>query len=273
MSHKVAIPSRTPAMHALPRIAGFFILVSLVVFAVLVPFIWSLGIAEQDFAAILSGPVPAHLLGTDNLGRDMLARLSAAVRLALGFGLVIVITAAVPGILLGILAAWKGGVIDKCLSLLAGIFLALPRLLLILLIVAIMPGAFLALYGAVALVLWTEYFRMTRTLSRTVLASPTAATSRLEGFGLFYVLRRHLWPELSPMLRTLSASGAASAIMVLATLGFLGFGVSPPTAELGLMITELLQYYAAAPLSFALPIFVIFLLVFSLLLIGGGRKP
>ena len=273
MSHEVATRSSSSATYALPRIAGFSILLSLVVFAVLVPFIWGLGSVEQDFAAILSGPVHAHPLGTDNLGRDMLARLSAAVRLSLGFALITVITAAIPGILLGILAAWKGGVVDKCLSLLAEVVLALPRLLLILLIVAIMPGAFLPLYGAVALVLWSEYLRVTRARCRAVLAAPVASASRLEGFGLFYMVRRHLWPELSPMLMTLAASGAASAITVLATLGFLGLGVSSPTAELGLMITELLQYYAAAPLSFALPLFVIFFLMLSLLLIGGGRKP
>ncbi|GFM81333.1 ABC transporter permease [Pseudomonas cichorii] len=272
MSHEVTIQSNSPAMHALPRTIGIFILVSLVVFAVLVPFVWSPGSAEQDFTAILSGPVQAHPLGTDNLGRDMLARLSAAVGLALGFALIVVITAAVPGILLGILAAWTGGVIDKCLSLLAELLLALPRLLLILLVVASMPGSFLALYGAVALVSWTEYFHRTRALSLTVLASPAVTSSSQQRPGPLYVIRRQLWPELSSMLIPLCASGAASAIMVLATLGFLGLGVSPPTAEPGVMISELLQYYAAAPFSFALPIVVIFLLVFSLLLIGGGRK-
>jgi len=161
-----------PGSLALPRLLGFAILGALLLFAVLVPQLWGLDIAKQDYSAILTGPGEAHPLGTDHLGRDMLARLAAAVRLSLGLALVSVITAALPGVLLGIVAAWKGGVMDKCLSLLAEMFLALPGLLLVLLIVAIFPGSFLALYGAVALVLWIEYFRMTRALSRTVLASP-----------------------------------------------------------------------------------------------------
>ncbi|HAC69129.1 MAG TPA: ABC transporter permease, partial [Pseudomonas sp.] len=73
-----------------------------------------------------------------------------------------VCTAAIPGVLLGILAAWKGGLVDKLLGGLAELFLALPGLLLVLLIVAVFPGSFVALYSAVALVLWVEYFRMTR---------------------------------------------------------------------------------------------------------------
>jgi len=274
MSLEMTAQQVAPATaRALPRLTGFAILGALVLFAVLVPALWSLDIGKQDYSAILTGPVAAHPLGTDHLGRDMLARLAAAVRLSLGLALVSVVSAAVPGVLLGILAAWKGGTTDKALGLLAEMFLALPGLLLVLLIVAIFPGSFLALYGAVALVLWIEYFRMTRALSRTVLASQAVAATRLLGFGPLYVVRRHLWPELSPMLMTLAAFGAASAIMAIAALGFVSVGVRPPTAELGLMITELLPYFAEAPFVIALPIMVIFLVVLSLMLIAGKRKP
>ncbi|MBD8493365.1 ABC transporter permease [Pseudomonas syringae] len=272
MSPQVAVQSQLPARHALPRIVGFSILVALVVFAILVPFIWGVGIAERDVAMILSGPVHAHPLGTDDLGRDMLARLSAAVRLALGFALVTVVTAAVPATLSGILAACKGGVVDQCLGLLAKGLMTLPRLVLILLIVAIMPGNLLMVYGAVALVSWAECFCMTRALCRTVLASPAVADSRLKGLGSLSVLRRHVWPELSPRLMSFCAFAAASAITLLATLGFVGLGVSAPTAEPGQMIAELLRYYSAAPTSFALPIVVLLLLTLSFILIGGARK-
>lgn len=273
MNLEIAIADAAPQPRALSRLIGVAILGLLVVFAVSVPLVWGLDIAKQDYSAILSGPDNAHPLGTDHLGRDMLARLAAAVRLSLGLASVSVITAAVPGVLLGILAAWKGGITDKGLSLFTELFMALPGLLLVLLIVAIFPGSFVALYGAVALVLWIEYFRMTRALSRTVLASPAVAASRLLGFGPLYIIRRHLWPELASVLMTIAAFGAASAIMAIAALGFVSVGVRPPTAELGLMITELLPYFAEAPFIIALPILVIFLIVLSLMLIAGGRKP
>lgn len=273
MNLDIAIADAAPQPRATSRLIGVAILASLIAFAVCVPLFWGVDIARQDYNAILSVPAGAHPLGTDHLGRDMLARLAAAVRLSLGLALVSVATAAIPGVLLGILAAWKGAMTDKCLGLLAEMFLALPGLLLVLLIVAIYPGSFLALYGAVALVLWIEYFRMTRALSRTVLASPAVAASRLLGFGPLYIIRRHLWPELASVLMTIAAFGAASAIMAIAALGFVSVGVRPPTAELGLMITELLPYFAEAPVIIALPILVIFLIVLSLMLIAGGRKP
>ncbi|WP_407315353.1 ABC transporter permease [Pseudomonas sp. nanlin1] len=273
MSHEAAVKSNFPAMHALPRIIGFSILASLILFAVLVPLIWGVDTGEQDRAALLSGPTPGHPLGTDELGRDMLARLAAAVGLSIGFALLSVIAAAIPGILLGVLAGWTGGFIDKCLSLLSALFLVLPGLLWVLLVAAISPGNLLAVYGAVVLVLWAEYLRMTRALTRTVLASPAVADSHLPGHGPLYVIRRQVWPELSSRLVSTSAFAAASAILALATLAYLGAGVSPPTAELGLMITQLMPYYSAAPLSFALPILVIFLTVLSLLMIGSGRRP
>lgn len=255
------------------RAFGLGILATLIAFAAFTPMVWNVDIAKQDYSAILAGPGSTHLLGTDHLGRDMLARLAAAVRLSLGLALVSVVTAALPGVLLGILAAWKGGMTDKCLGLLTEMFLALPGLLLVLLIVAIFPGSFTALYGAVALVLWIEYFRMTRALSLSVLSSPAVAATRLLGFGPVYIIRRHLLPELAPVLMTIGAFGAASAIMAIAALGFVSVGVRPPMAELGLMITELLPYFEEAPSIIAMPILVIFLIVLSLMLIAGGRKP
>lgn len=268
-----AIAEAAPVRRSFSRWLGFGLLALLVVFAVAVPGFWHTDMARQDYNAILAGPMAGHPLGTDHLGRDMLARLAAALRLSLGLALVSVASAAVPGAVLGVLAAWHGGAIDKGLGLLAELFLALPGLLLVLLVVAIYPGSFLALYAAIALVLWVEYFRMTRALARTVLASPAVAATRLLGFGPLYIVRRHLWPELASVLSTLAAFGAASAIMAIAALGFVSVGVRPPTAELGLMITELLPYFAEAPSIIAMPIVVIFLIVLSLMLIAGGRKP
>ncbi|KUM43083.1 ABC transporter permease [Pseudomonas sp. EpS/L25] len=263
-----APPARTGA-----RTLGVGLLVALIAFAVLVPLLWQGDIARQDYLAILATPNGTYPLGTDHLGRDMLARLSVALRFSLGLAFISVCTAAIPGLLLGILAAWKGGWVDKLLGGVAELFLAVPGLLLVLLIVAVFPGSFVALYSAVALVLWVEYFRMTRALSRTVLASSAVSASQLLGFGPVYIVRRHLWPQLAPVLLTIAAFGAASTIMAIAALGFVSIGVRPPTAELGLMITELLPYYAEAPFVIALPICAIFLTVLALLLITGGRKP
>ncbi len=262
-------PERMPARA--PRL-GVTLFLLLVLFAVFAPLLAGVDGARQDYAAILSPPSADHPLGTDHLGRDLLARMGEAMRLSLGLAVLSVATAGIPGVLLGILAAWRGGWTERALGALADIVLALPGLLLVLLVVAVFPGSFMAIYGAISLVLWIEYFRLTRAGAKTVLASPAVEASRLLGFGPLYIVRHHLLPELAPVLLTVAAFGAAGAIMAMAALGFVSVGLRPPTAELGLMMTELLPYYAEAPLALLQPVLAVFLLVLSLNLMAGGRR-
>lgn len=253
------------------RWIGAAILAMIAVFAWSVPMMSDADPNRQNLGAVLVAPGLAAPLGTDHLGRGMLPRLAAAVRLSLGLALLGVLTAAVPGVLLGIAAGWRGGWIDRALSVLADAVLALPGLLLVLLLTAIRPGDFWTLYVGIALVLWVEYFRVVRATTRTLAGSPQIEASRLLGFGPLYILRRHIWPEIAPVVLTLAAFGAATAILAIAALGFVSVGVRPPTAELGLMMTELLPYYEEAPWIILQPIALVFLLVLSLNLLAGSR--
>ena len=267
-------PHRRWALPALNRRQqiGAALLVLLLSFAWLVPWLSDADPARQQLTRILQWPSFAEPLGTDHLGRSLLARLASAVRLSLGMALLSVASAAVPGVLLGVIAGWRGGWLDRVLGSLADACLALPGLLLVLLLVAIAPGNFWALYVGISLVLWIEYFRVVRARTRILVASPQLEASRLLGFGPLYLFRRHLWPELAPQVLTLAAFGAASAILAMAALGFVSVGLRPPTAELGLMMIELLPYYHEAPWAMAQPILVLFVLVLSLNLLAG-RDP
>jgi len=253
------------------RFVGFTILAFIVLFAFLTPLVWHVDPTRQSLRNVLAVPSWSEPLGYDHLGRSMLARLAAALRLSLGLAFLSVLTAAVPGVLLGILAAWKGGIVDRALSILGDVFLALPGLLLVLMLTAIAPDSPWALYIGISLVLWIEYFRLTRATTRTLITSPAVQASRLLGFGPAYIVRRHLWPEIAPTILTVGAFGAATAIMAIAALGFVSVGVRPPTPELGLMMTELLPYYEEAPHALLQPIIVVFLLVLSLNLIAGRK--
>lgn len=251
---------------------GACLLGLLLAFAWLVPWLHDADPARQQLTRILQLPSMAEPLGTDHLGRSLLARTAAAIRLSLGMALLSVITAAVPGVVLGVIAGWRGGWLDRVLGSLADACLALPGLLLVLLLAAIAPGNFWALYVGISLVLWIEYFRVVRARTRILATSPQLEASRLLGFGQFYLVRRHLWPDLAPQVLTLAAFGAASAILAMAALGFVSVGLRPPTAELGLMMTELLPYYHEAPWAMAQPILALFVLVLSLNLLAG-RDP
>jgi len=227
---------------------------------------------RQDLSATLAGPASAHWLGTDHLGRDMLARLAHATRLSVGMALAAALAAAAPGVLLGLLAAWRGGLVERALTMLADGVMALPGLLLVVLAAAFAPGEFLPLYLGLALALWVEFFRVTRGTAATLLAAPAVEAARLLGFGPWHVLRHHILPELAPMLATLLAFSAATAVTAISALAFVGIGLRPPTAEWGSMMTELLPYYEEAPLQLLLPGVLLALTVLGLQLAAAGRR-
>lgn len=265
------------ALRSQPRLPyarqfGLALLVLLLLFAWLTPWLFPVDPARQNLMQILAEPSLAEPLGTDHLGRSQLARLASAIRLSIGLALFSVVSAAVPGVLLGVIAGWRGGWLDRGLGLIADCVLALPGLLLVLMLAAIAPGQLWSLYVGIALVLWVEYFRVVRATTRTLVTSPQLQASRLLGFSTFYIFRRHLWPELAPSVLTLAAFGAANAILAVAALGFVSIGLRPPTAELGLMMTELLPYYQEAPWVLLQPIAAVFLLVLSFQLLAG-RDP
>ncbi|WP_295850222.1 ABC transporter permease subunit [uncultured Xylophilus sp.] len=252
------------------RIVGLVLLAAVALFALVGPLLAGADPRVQVLADSLARPGAAHWLGTDVLGRDGFARLAAAARLSLGLALVAALTAAVPGVLLGVWAAWRGGAVERSLVLLADAVLAVPGLLLVLLFAGIAPGRHWALYVGLSLALWVEYFRVARAAARPVLAGDAVQASRLLGFGPVYLLRRHLLPALAPVLGTLLAFSAAQAVLALAALGFVGVGLQPPTAELGLMMTESLPYYEEAPWLIVAPVALLMLLVLGMMLLADG---
>jgi peptide/nickel transport system permease protein len=257
---------------ALSRDLGLLLLIAILLFGFGFPLMSEVNPAHQDLSHGLAPPGGDHPLGTDHLGRDLMARLAAAIRLSVGLAVASVATAVIPGVFLGVVAGWRGGWLDGALGFLADTFLALPGLLLVVLMIAILPDSYLSIYVGFALVLWVEYFRVARAMTRTLVASPQVEAAGLLGFGPIHVFRRHLWPVLSPQIMTIAAFGAATAILSIAALGFVSIGLRPPTAELGLMMTELLPYYDEAPWALAQPILVVFLLVLSLNMMTGGAR-
>jgi peptide/nickel transport system permease protein len=251
--------------------AGFAILIAMAAFAIFGPWLNEADPLKQDLRAVLVGPGEAgYLLGTDHLGRSMTARLAHAARLSLGFGVITVLAAALPGVVLGLLAAWFGGWIDRILSAFCDAIMALPGLLLVLIVAAFAPGAFWPLFLGLALALWVEYFRLVRAIASRRLASPDVEAAKLFGFTAAHVVRRHLLPELWSALATLMAFGFAAVIVAISTLSFIGIGMRPPTPEWGSMMTELLPYHMEAPLQVLMPAMCLFLTVLGLQLAADG---
>lgn len=236
------------------RLLGYLMLASLVIMAIFGPDLIGADPRKQSLLATLESPSLAHPLGTDHLGRDMAARLLSGAQLSLSLAFLSVITACFPGSLIGVIAAWYGGWPDRILGAFSDAILALPGLLLVLMLASIAPGSWWALYVGISLTLWVEYFRYTRQRARIVLAEPAVEASRMLGLSPWLLVRRHLIPEIFPGLLTIAAFGVATAVTSVAALGFISVGIRPPTAEWGIMMTELLPYWREAPILILQPI-------------------
>lgn len=251
---------------------GLVLLVLILGFAYLQPFFYPADENLQNLSATLQGFSASHWFGTDHFGRDMLVRIASAIRLSFSLIVACVVCALTSGLLTGVLAGYLGGWVDKALDFLCNIVMALPGLLFILLFAAIAPNSFLALYLGISLVMWVEFFRISRAMTQTIAGSAEVESSYLMGMNFWYCLKRHFLPKIAPVMLTLSAFSAGNAVLALATLGFINVGLRPPTAELGLMMTELFPYYHEAPLIFLQPIVAVFLLVLAFQLVSGQIK-
>lgn len=257
----------------LGRGVGFAILTLLFAVAAFGPPLSGFDAISQDLDQVRQAPSAAHWLGSDHLGRDQLARLGIALRVSLGGALLAVATAALIGCGLGVVAAWRGGWAERLSVVLADAAMALPGLLLVLLVAALAPGAYGLVYLGLALAMWVEYFRVVRAMSRSVLSGSPVEAARLLGFGPLYIVRRHLLPELLPVVGTLMCFGVSAAVLAMAALGFVGVGLQPPEAELGVMLIELMPYYQEAPWLIGAPVACLLLLLTALVLLAGDKDP
>ena len=264
-------PTRAPGL-PVTRLIGAGLVLLVAAFALLGPLLIPGDPFRQSLLDALSGPEAGAPLGHDHLGRSVFHRLAHALRLSPLIALAAVLTAGSAGLVLGTLAAARGGWTDRILSTLADALLALPGLLLVLIVLAMVPGTALGFWAGLSLVLWVEFFRLTRAATRETLASPAVQASRLLGFRAAYIFRVHVWPEIAPMMLTAAAFGTATAIMAIAALGFVHVGMRASTPELGLMMVELLPYWREAPLALLSPVIATFALLLGLTLLAGSRE-
>lgn len=230
--------------------------------------------AAQDLGRYLEAPTPAEPLGRDEFGRSVVARLAHATRLSLLLAALCVATALALGTAAGVAAAWLGGWVDAVLRSVSEAFVAIPALLVVLVVAAMAaPGSMWALYLGLALAQWVEYFRMVRARAGLVLGSPAVEAAGLLRLGPWHTIRRHLWPDLRPLLSTLASLGMVTSILAMSALGYVKVGLQPPRAELGLMITESFPFYAVAPWLCLAPVTVLFVVTLCFLALRDSEDP
>lgn len=259
------VPATNAGRRSWTQLLAASLLALIVAFAVIGPLVLP-DSAAQDLGRYLEPPTWTEPLGHDDFGRSVLARLAHATRLSLLLAALCVGTALILGTATGIAAAWFGGWVDATLRGISEVLVALPALLVVLLFAALAAdGSLWTLYVGLALVQWVEYFRVVRARSGLVLGSPAVEAASLLRLGPLHMLRRHLWPELRPLVTTLAALGMVTCILAVSTLGFIKVGLQPPRAELGLMVTEGFPFYDVAPWMSVAPVAVLFVVTICFL--------
>ncbi|MDI3317254.1 MAG: ABC transporter permease [Bacillota bacterium] len=230
------------------------------------------GPTEQDLAVRLAPPGPAHLLGTDSLGRDILSRILFGARIDLVIAVTVVAATALVGSAVGLLAGYAGGWVDEVLMRVTDMFLAFPSLILAMAIAAVLGPSLPNTLVAIAAVSWPAYARLMRGQVLALREALYVEAARSLGASPGRIVLRHLLPNaLGPVLvqATLDMGGV---IVTAAGLSFIGFGAQPPTPEWGLMVSDgrrtiMEQWWVAT-----FPGLAILLLVLGFNLVGDGLR-
>jgi peptide/nickel transport system permease protein len=218
------------------------------------------------------GPSAQHLLGTDTLGRDELARLAYGIRVSVIVAVVSNITSIVIGAAVGLLAGFFRGPVEAVLMRVTDVGLALPYTLAALVIAALMTAGLGRVIVIITVLFWSYPARLVYGEVLRLRGRGFVEAGEAMGSGGLAVVRRHLAPHVFTLLVTYSPLNAASAVVFEATLSYLGAGINPPTASLGNMISDGQTAISYAPHLLYAPAAGILLLTLSFLLIGEGLK-
>ena len=227
---------------------------------------------EVQLEGRLEPPSPAHPLGRDAHGADLLSRLIWGSRISLGVALAVVTLSATLGIALGLVSGYYGGVVDTLLMRLVDILLAFPGLLLAIALVAVLGPALSNIVLALAVLGWVSFARLVRGQVLTVKERTYILAAKSAGQGDLAILLRHVLPNvLSPVI-VQATFGIASVVLAESSLSFLGLGVPPGTPSWGAMLSEGRQVLFEAPHISMIPGVAILLVVLSANLLGDGLR-
>ena len=240
--------------------------------AVFAPFLTPYDPKEMDILHRLSGPDAAHLLGTDEGGRDILTRLLYGARVSLLAGVLPTLMSMLLGTALGLLSGFAGGVVDEIIMRIADVMLAFPSTLLAMLIVYTIGGGLTGVFLTLALVNWAGIARVVRAETLRLRGSVFVTAARSIGVPQTRIALRHILPGCIPTMIVLFTLGVPSAILTESSLSFLGLGIQPPATSWGLMINQGRQYLYTAPWCSFAPCVAIMLIVLAFNFLGDGLR-
>jgi dipeptide transport system permease protein len=211
-------------------------------------------------------------LGTDGLGRDMLSRLIHGARVSLFIGLMVMAVSFVCGVVLGLVSAFAGPIVDTVISRVMDLLMSVPGLVLAILVVAVLGPSQTNTIVAVTIVFLPRYVRLVRASAMAELGKDYVTSARVIGVSTLYLMFVTVLPNCLAPLIVQSALGVSEAILEAAALGFLGLGAQPPTPEWGTMLADAREFIRSNPWIVTLPGLAILVTVVSINLVGDGLR-
>ena len=231
-----------------------------------------------DFGAMLTGPGREHLFGTDQYGRDVFSRLVYGARTALGVGIISALVGCTAGALVGAASGYFGGRIDTIVQAIVDIMLSFPLIVLAMVIVAVLGkstvlGVDMNLVAAIAIPMIPRMARIARSSTLSIAQMPYIDAARAAGYSHSRIVVRHILPNIIAPYLIMTTAFIAQAILLEASLSFLGLGVTEPTPAWGLMLSGTsADFYKAAPWMILFPGLAITLAVFAFNLLGDSLR-
>jgi peptide/nickel transport system permease protein len=258
--------------------AGLLIILAMVFAAVFADVLAPFDPVAVDFGAMLGAPSLEHPFGTDAFGRDVFSRILYGARTALAVGFISSIAGCTLGAIIGVVAAYFGGRIDLAIQSVVDIMLSFPIIVLALVVVAVLgKGQWLGidfnLIGAIAIPMVPKVARVVRSSALAIRELPYVDAARAAGYGHARIIFRHIVPNIVAPYLIMFTAFVAQAILLEASLSFLGLGVTEPTPAWGLMLSgNASDFYREAPWMIVFPGVAISLAVFAFNLFGDALR-
>jgi ABC-type dipeptide/oligopeptide/nickel transport systems, permease components len=225
-----------------------------------------------DFTAINQPPSAAHWFGTDTIGRDLLTRIVYGFRLSLSMAVMVLAISMPVGVILGLVAGYKGGWIEFAIMRLTDIFLAIPPLVLAMAIMGFLPATLTNAMLAVTAMWWPWYTRLVYNVVRSEAREGYVLAAEVIGASSTHIMFREILPNCAPAVMTKITLDVGFVVLMVSSLSFLGLGVQPPTPDLGSMVADGAKYMPDAWWLSIFPALAIMILVLGFNLLGDGLR-
>lgn len=227
---------------------------------------------SMNLSQRLQGPSMAHLLGTDEFGRDMFSRVIYGARISLAIAAVVVASASLVGVVVGMTSALAGGWVDEVFMRFTDVFLAFPNILLAMVVVVTLTPGLTATAIALGAVWWAPYARLVRGQVLAIKEYPFVESGRAIGAGRLRLIRKYIWPSAAPPFVVMATMDMGFVMLAAAGLGFLGLGAQRPKPEWGTMVSDGLAYILQGWWYPVFPGLAIGLAVLAFNLVGDGLQ-